>query len=141
MSRRPQRLRRPTPARRTWPPPPEPPEAPEAAIFDQGDAEFGDLDLDLDDAEFDSEPPHPAAGPTTSTEMDAVPPVPAEPVTGEEDEFVADDEEEDELEDEDEDLLEETPDFLQDTPEGERLWFEQGAPKDFDFDDEDEDDD
>ena len=37
--------------------------------------------------------------------------------------------------DEEEDLLEETPDFLQDAPEGERLWFEQGAPKDFDFDD------
>jgi len=34
-----------------------------------------------------------------------------------------------------EDLLEETPDFLQDTPEGERLWFEQKPPKDFDFDD------
>jgi hypothetical protein len=35
----------------------------------------------------------------------------------------------------DDDLLEETPDFLQDAPEGERLWFEQGEPKDFDFDD------
>lgn len=34
-----------------------------------------------------------------------------------------------------EDLLEETPDFLQETPEGERLWFEQRPPKDFDFDD------
>ncbi len=72
--------------------------------------------------------------------MDALPPRPVEPVTGEEDEYVADDAEEDELEDEDEDLLEETPDFLQDTPEGERLWFEQGSPKDFDFDDEDEED-
>ncbi len=35
----------------------------------------------------------------------------------------------------DEDVLEETPDFLQDTPEHERLWFEQKPPKDFDFDD------
>lgn len=35
----------------------------------------------------------------------------------------------------DEDLLEETPDFLRDAPEGERLWFEQGSPRDFDFDD------
>lgn len=35
----------------------------------------------------------------------------------------------------DEDLLEETPDFLKDAPDGEDLWFEQGAPKDFDFDD------
>ncbi len=34
---------------------------------------------------------------------------------------------------EDEDVLEVTPDFLQDTPEHDRLWFEQRPPKDFDF--------
>jgi hypothetical protein len=34
---------------------------------------------------------------------------------------------------EDEDVLEETPDFLQETPEHDRLWFEQKPPKDFDF--------
>jgi hypothetical protein len=40
-----------------------------------------------------------------------------------------------ESEDEDiEDVLEETPDFLRDTPEQERLWFEQRPPRDFDFD-------
>jgi hypothetical protein len=33
-----------------------------------------------------------------------------------------------------EDMLEETPDFLRDTPEQERLWFEQRPPRDFDFD-------
>jgi hypothetical protein len=33
------------------------------------------------------------------------------------------------------DVLEETPDFLRDTPEQERLWFEQRPPRDFDFDD------
>jgi len=33
-----------------------------------------------------------------------------------------------------EDPLEVTPDFLQDTPEHDRLWFEQRPPKDFDFD-------
>jgi hypothetical protein len=32
------------------------------------------------------------------------------------------------------DLLEETPEFLQDTPEHDRLWFEQHPPRDFDFD-------
>jgi len=32
------------------------------------------------------------------------------------------------------DLLEETPEFLQDTPEHDRLWFEQNPPRDFDFD-------
>jgi hypothetical protein len=35
---------------------------------------------------------------------------------------------------EDEDVLEETPDFLQETPEHDRLWFEQRPPRDFDFD-------
>jgi hypothetical protein len=40
------------------------------------------------------------------------------------------------LEDEElsEDVLEETPEFLQDTPEHDRLWFEQRPPRDFDFD-------
>jgi hypothetical protein len=33
-----------------------------------------------------------------------------------------------------EDLLEETPDFLEETPEHDRLWFEQRPPRDFDFD-------
>ena len=33
----------------------------------------------------------------------------------------------------DEDVLEETPDFLQETPEHDRLWFEQKPPRDFDF--------
>jgi hypothetical protein len=45
---------------------------------------------------------------------------------------IDDDEEEGE---EGEDVLEETPDFLQDTPEHDRLWFEQKPPRDFDFDD------
>jgi len=54
-----------------------------------------------------------------------------------------DDEDEDEDEapeapaahgDADEDVLEETPDFLQETPEHDRLWFEQRPPRDFDFD-------
>ena len=34
-----------------------------------------------------------------------------------------------------EDVLEETPEFLQDTPEHDRLWFEQKPPRDFGFDD------
>ena len=34
-----------------------------------------------------------------------------------------------------EDVLEETPEFLQETPEHDRLWFEQKPPRDFDFDD------
>ena len=34
----------------------------------------------------------------------------------------------------DDDILEETPDFLSDTPDHDRLWFEQKPPPDFDFD-------
>jgi hypothetical protein len=34
----------------------------------------------------------------------------------------------------DEDVLEETPDFLEEAPEDDQLWFEQKPPKDFDFD-------
>jgi hypothetical protein len=33
-----------------------------------------------------------------------------------------------------EDVLEETPEFLQDAPDHDRLWFEQKPPRDFDFD-------
>ena len=32
------------------------------------------------------------------------------------------------------DMLEETPEFFQDAPDHDRLWFEQRPPKDFDFD-------
>jgi hypothetical protein len=34
----------------------------------------------------------------------------------------------------DDDVLEETPEFLQDAPDHDRLWFEQRPPRDFDFD-------
>jgi hypothetical protein len=37
-------------------------------------------------------------------------------------------------EDRGEDVLEETPEFLQDAPDHDRLWFEQRPPRDFDFD-------
>jgi hypothetical protein len=32
-----------------------------------------------------------------------------------------------------EELLEETPEFLEETPDHDRLWFEQKPPRDFDF--------
>jgi len=32
------------------------------------------------------------------------------------------------------DVLEDTPEFLEETPEHDRLWFEQKPPRDFDFD-------
>jgi hypothetical protein len=41
---------------------------------------------------------------------------------------------EDPLDEWDEEVLQETPEFLEETPEHDRLWFEQRPPKDFDFD-------
>lgn len=69
---------------------------------------------------------------------------PAEPEP--EEEIAEDDAEEDDFEDEDDeelaeddsptgDVLGATPDFLEETPEDDQLWFEQKPPKDFDFDD------
>ena len=43
------------------------------------------------------------------------------------------DEEQSSEDPEDADVLEETPEFLQETPEHDRLWFEQRPPRDFDF--------
>jgi hypothetical protein len=49
-------------------------------------------------------------------------------------EYSIEDEDADHEEGESEDVLEETPEFLQDTPDHDRLWFEQRPPRDFDFD-------
>jgi hypothetical protein len=57
----------------------------------------------------------------------------AEPAGGETVEYRIDEAHEGEHETKDEDVLEETPEFLQDTPDHDRLWFEQRPPKDFDF--------
>jgi hypothetical protein len=98
----------------------EPAPAEPAGDFGEGGEDDFELEIDLDDEPFDEAPaPAPSGAPEPATEV----------------EFELDEELEDQIEDEDEDLLEETPDFLQDAPEGERLWFEQGEPKDFDFDD------
>jgi hypothetical protein len=62
--------------------------------------------------------PPPAAEPGETAEFD----VEAEGDGGEDDQADGDD------------MLEETPEFLQDTPDHDRLWFEQRPPRDFDFD-------
>jgi hypothetical protein len=63
-------------------------------------------------------------------------PVPAQPPTEEEslEWEVPGEAAEVEAEEPPEDVLEETPEFLRDTPEQDRLWFEQRPPRDFDFD-------
>ena len=80
------------------------------------------LDEDPDEVPFEEALDH-RRQPTTEFTADDVAEAQGEPAP----EYVAPDEEPGE------DLLEETPDFLQETPEHDRLWFEQKPPRDFDF--------
>ena len=120
---------------------PEPPEAPEPEASEQAPA---------------TPAPQPSPDDTQPHDMEAeLGPVEAEPAAAdevdddlelhvEEDEIEIVEEEIEIVEEEGtdespeevsaDDVLEETPDFLQDTPEHDRLWFEQKPPKDFDFD-------
>jgi hypothetical protein len=68
--------------------------------------------------------------------LEPPPPVPgAEPgATVEFDTLSARDEPAPKAEPGDEDVLEETPEFLRETPDHDRLWFEQKPPRDFDLD-------
>jgi len=82
------------------------------------------------------EPEPPELDPHATQRYTTEPPPPAPPPPDHEDTLGGDTAEYDlELEEvEGEDVLEETPEFLQDTPDHDRLWFEQRPPKDFDFD-------
>ncbi|MGH2981296.1 MAG: hypothetical protein ACRDKV_04530 [Solirubrobacterales bacterium] len=73
----------------------------------------------------------PDAGPAPAADL----PEPEAPESSEAEVPAGDDGGVDEGGEEGEDVLEETPEFLQDSPEHDRLWFEQKPPKDFDFDD------
>ena len=90
------------------------------------------------DAEADAAPPpHPAdLAPAPEPEPNLAP-HPAEPPESDLPPHLDQETEEYELEAEDEegdDMLESTPEFLQDAPDHDRLWFEQRPPRDFDFD-------
>ena len=99
------------------------PDEPGAPATEEAPAVFVDLDEE-DEAEYEEEP---AEEPSDEYEV----PAPAED---------EDDEEEDTpppapAASSHEDVLEDTPEFLEDAPEDDDLWFEQKPPKDFDFDD------
>jgi hypothetical protein len=92
-----------------------------------------------DDGEPDVGAEDPDAEPGASEPLDTEPggAVPPSAPSESTDEWGFDDEESKEQEPEpepEEDVLEETPEFLSETPEHERLWFEQKPPRDFDFD-------
>ena len=76
----------------------------------------------------------PAPPPPQESAAPAPPPPAAQPREGHVGEETAEYDVAGELDKEGEDVLEETPEFLQDTPDHDRLWFEQRPPRDFDFD-------
>ena len=92
------------------------------------------------DLEADVEPPpRPTdVAPAPEPEPDFPVPHAADPPAAAEPSHLDQETEEYELEPEEEgegeDVLESTPEFLQDAPDHDRLWFEQRPPKDFDFD-------
>jgi hypothetical protein len=130
----------PAPEPATPPPPPTENDAPAVPTTEEGTAIF---DIESEGADFADErsvavePPTPAPeqstpapepltpGPEPRTAPPATPEPPAaaehrpdfDPDTGHED------------------VLEDTPEFLENAPEDDDLWFEQRPPKDFDFDD------
>ena len=102
---------------------------PEPEPFEPEPAASAPFDVDAAD-----EPPEPEAAkpgydedPWLEDERDEVP-------AGDSLEHPRAPEAEAEKDEEGEDVLEETPDFLQETPEHDRLWFEQRPPRDFDWD-------
>jgi hypothetical protein len=106
----------PEPVAEVEPEPPAPAPAEPAAEVEQPTRQFS-----LEEVEAASE------GPPAPTPAEAAgEPEPQAPPHAE-DVVPADDEPEGD------DVLEETPEFLQETPEHDRLWFEQKPPRDFDF--------
>jgi hypothetical protein len=95
-------------------PEPEPEPAEPVAEVEQPTRQFS-----LEEVEAATQDPAAPAPAEAPDEPERPPPV--------EDVVPADDEPEAE------DVLEETPEFLQETPEHDRLWFEQKPPRDFDF--------
>jgi hypothetical protein len=128
------------------PPPPAEPAAPPPRTEDPlpasfNEAEEGTAIFDVED-EYEDEPEsavHEAVEPE-SGEHEPAPPAPPVPESSEQ-ETAGPEPESDEANPYDpetgshDDVLEDTPQFLEDAPEDENLWFEQRPPKDFDFDD------
>ena len=118
-------------------------DAPEADAPEGPAAEAAAPDEIADVPEFD-EPPEMPGEPEPEPAERAAPREPEPQPGDEEDPWLVEDLADPEPEQEEpaapaepgqgEDVLEETPDFLQETPEHDRLWFEQKPPRDFDWD-------
>jgi hypothetical protein len=114
-------------------------------FIDQGaELEDGDEFEEWEPAEHGSIQGAVPVEPDTAAPATPAPPVPAEaaPAGGslDENDFLEQETVEHDVEAEHgeeaerDDMLEETPEFLQDTPDHDRLWFEQRPPRDFDLD-------
>jgi hypothetical protein len=91
----------------------------------------------MDDEPFTEHEVEPPPRPADLAERSEAEPNVAEPPPAPVAPHLEQETEEYELEDDpeaDDDVLETTPEFLQDAPDHDRLWFEQRPPRDFDFD-------
>jgi hypothetical protein len=121
-----------------------------AVAYDDEPLEYEDEPIAYDDQPVVSEPPTTHDRPYAEPEEESATPPHGDPLAHqptrefsatELDEALGHEEDESpppapasrDADDDEEDVLEETPDFLQETPEHDRLWFEQKPPKDFDF--------
>jgi len=122
--------------RRKQQPPPPPTEHDDHADYLDDDDPFAEpeADVQLHGAVRATPDPADAAPPAARPHPPAAPPErPAELAGGETVEYEVEDAFKAERDVQAEDVLEETPEFLQDTPDHDRLWFEQRPPRDFDF--------
>jgi hypothetical protein len=89
--------------------------------------------FDTDEHLHEPLPPEPVYGHRAEAPPAEPPPVEEAPAPPPAEEPPAPEAHEGQAGEDDEDVLEETPEFLQDAPEHDRLWFEQKPPRDFDF--------
>jgi len=108
------------------PPAPEQPESRPRLDHLEPDERFASDEPPADTRDSVTPPPHPAPASSRPDE-------PRDHVGEETAEYEVEAALEQEGEGEGDDVLEETPEFLQDTPDHDRLWFEQRPPRDFDF--------
>jgi hypothetical protein len=114
---------------------PEEPSASEQTMEDRADAGHEPSPFDEPEAGHHDRPPAADLTPPASRSATTPRPHPAgAPTGGETVEYDVADALQQAPPAADEDVLEETPEFLQDTPDHDRLWFEQRPPRDFDFD-------
>jgi hypothetical protein len=112
------------------------PQSQASGATDAGETAELDMSSVLGDESQADQPHDPPAQASEGAAAASARPVPARPATDEDslEWEVPGETAEAEVEEPQEDVLEETPDFLRDTPEQDRLWFEQQPPRDFDFD-------